>query len=75
MICYIQNVEQYTTNNCLLNSKTPSPRKLTEGHRDCDDPQGLSLIKVKKRENGGNDKEENGKINGEGRKMQVVSRS
>ena len=62
MICYIQNVEQYTTNNCLLNSKTPSPRKLTEGHRDCDDPQGLSLIKVKKRENGGNDKEENGKI-------------
>ena len=31
----------------------------------------LNLIKAKKRENGGNNKEENGLINGEGRKMQV----
>ena len=52
--------EQYTTNNCLLNSKTYSPRKLTEGHRGCDDPQGLSLIKVKKRESGEKSKEEDG---------------
>ena len=48
---------------CLTCGEKADPkRKLTEGHRDCDDPQGLSLIKVKKRENGGNDKEENGKI-------------